>query len=165
MSMFFLAFLPSVEIVSKIWQRAPDFFFLFFFLGFFSPPFLSFFFSPPLCNFSIQTYLWFGHQQIYILVLNEQLYVTVMSNIRVWEEPQAAGKGERVSLEVILDACQRSFMIRVELLHFLIPTGEVVLVLAFTDEPKQTWALAISAGMLHRFTSVFKFLKTYFLLL
>lgn len=71
----------------------------------------------------------------------------------VREERQRSARGERVSLEVILDACQRNFMIRVELLHFLIPTGAVVLVLAFTDEPKQTWALAISAGMLHRFTS------------
>lgn len=96
--MFFLAFLPSVEIVSKIWHRAlifsspPFFFFLAFFLAFF----FSFFLSPPLCNFSIQTYLWFGHQEIYILVFNDQLYVTVMSNTRVGEEPPyAAFVGER----------------------------------------------------------------------
>lgn len=80
-----------------------------------------------------------------------------------------SGKGERVSLKVILDECQRNFMIRAELLHFLIPTGEVVLVLASTDEPMQTWVRAISAGMLHVFhmcTSwVFRLFKTYFLIL
>lgn len=53
--------------------------------------------------------------------------------------PLLSGKGERVSLKVILDECQHNFMIRAELLHFLIPTGEVVLVLASADEPKQTW--------------------------
>lgn len=40
-----------------------------------------------------------------------------------------------------------NFMIRAELLHFLIPPGKVMLVLAFTDEPKQTWVLAIADGM------------------
>lgn len=62
----------------------------------------------------------------------------------------APNAGERVSLKVILDSCQRNFMIRAELLPFLIPPGEVVLVLAFSDEPKQTRVLAISASVLQR---------------
>lgn len=95
-----------------------------------------------------------------------------MSSVGVGEEPRTWGKEERVSLKVNPDACQHNFMSRVELLHFLIPTGEVVLVLAFTDEPKQTRALAISVGVLHRITSALfgrgggvKLLKTYFLIL
>lgn len=93
--MFFLAFLPSVEIVSKIWQRALIFFPSPFFSFFFSLSlFLAFFLSPPLCNFSIQTYLWFGHQQIYILVFNDRSYVTLMSNIRVGEEREAIAEGD-----------------------------------------------------------------------
>lgn len=116
---------------------SPDFFFLFR---------LSFSFSP-LCNFSIQTYLWFGHRQIYILVFNDQLYVTGMSNCRVREELWSE-RGERISLRVILDARQRNFMAHGEEVHFLIPPGEISLVLAFTNEPKQIRALQRCTGIM-----------------
>lgn len=130
--MFFLAFLASVEIVSKIWHSAPNFFFL-----------------PSLCNFSIQTYLWFGLQQIYIPVFSDQLYVTVMSNMRGRRALNSAfffGVREGIA-ENDFGRKSVNFTIRAELLHFLIPPGKVMLVLAFTDEPKQTWVLAIADGM------------------
>lgn len=81
--------------------------------------------------------------------MDDRLYVTVLSErsargaAKISERREGIAGGDFGCMSVQL----------YELLHFLIPTGAVVLVLAFTDEPKQTWALAISAGMLHRFTS------------